>query len=274
MKPMGVALVGQGRGPHVRARHVRARRQRSIHSRMISLTLDKPALELIDSGAAEADEPAVERSLIDNLVEAAVAGDLAAHDRLLAELYPLVLRYCRGRMGHRDSAKVSADDVAQEVCLAVVAALSSYTITGRSFRAFVYAIAAHKVADAFRAIGRDRTDPVAELPEGPVAAGRSRATAAGRGTRRAAGPAAATAHPATARGTDSADRGRAQRGGDGRGGRLHPRRRAGHPAPRSQPAPCAGLPTRPGRRCAGPRLATVRAIGRPYLRARYARICR
>ena len=135
---------------------------------MISLTLDKPALELIDSGAPEADEPAVERSLIDNLVEAAVAGDLAAHDRLLAELYPLVLRYCRGRMGHRDSAKVTADDVAQEVCLAVVAALSSYTITDRSFRPFVYAIAAHKVADAFRAIGRDRTDPVAELPEGPV----------------------------------------------------------------------------------------------------------
>jgi RNA polymerase sigma-70 factor, ECF subfamily len=163
MKPMGVTLVGQGRGPHVRAR-----RQRSIHSHMISLTLDKPALELIDSGAAQVDEPAVERSLIDSLVEAAVAGDVAAHDRLLAELYPLVLRYCRGRMGHRDSAKVSADDVAQEVCLAVVAALSSYTITGRSFRPFVYAIAAHKVADPFRAIGRDRTDPVAELPEGPV----------------------------------------------------------------------------------------------------------
>jgi RNA polymerase sigma-70 factor (ECF subfamily) len=135
---------------------------------MISLTLDKPALQLIDLGAAQVDEPAVERSLIDSLVEAAVAGDLAAHDRLLAELYPLVLRYCRGRMGRRDSAKVSADDVAQEVCLAVVAALSSYTITGRSFRPFVYAIAAHKVADAFRSIGRDRTVPVAELPDGPV----------------------------------------------------------------------------------------------------------
>jgi RNA polymerase sigma-70 factor (ECF subfamily) len=134
---------------------------------MISLMLDKPALELIDSGVAQV-EPAVERSLIDILVEAAVAGDVAAHDRLLAELYPLVLRYCRGRIGHRDSAKVSADDVAQEVCLAVVAALPSYTITDRSFRPFVYAIAAHKVADAFRAIGRDRTEPVAELPDGPV----------------------------------------------------------------------------------------------------------
>ena len=135
---------------------------------MISLTLDKPALELLDSDAAQVDEPAVERSLIDGLVEAAVAGDVAAHDRLLAALYPLVLRYCRGRMRHRDSVNGSADDVAQEVCLAVVAALASYTITGRSFRAFVYAIAAHKVTDAFRAIGRDRTDPVAELPDGSV----------------------------------------------------------------------------------------------------------
>ena len=135
---------------------------------MISLTLDRPALELIDSGAAQVDEPAVERSLIDSLVEAAVAGDVAARDRLLAELYPLVLRYCRGRIGHRESAKASAADVAQEVCLAVVATLASYKITGRSFRAFVYAIAAHKVTDAFRAIGRDRTVPVAELPDGPV----------------------------------------------------------------------------------------------------------
>src|SRR5690349_1733308 len=135
---------------------------------MISVTLDKPALEFIDLGTAQVDESDVERSLIDSLVEAAVAGDVVAHDRLLAVLYPLVLRYCRGRMWQRDSVKASADDVAQEVCLAVVAALRSYTITGRSFRAFVYAIAAHKVADAFRAIGRDRTDPVAELPDRAV----------------------------------------------------------------------------------------------------------
>ena len=139
-----------------------------IHRRMTILALGERPTEMMNSDAAPIDEPAEQRSLIDNLVEAAVAGNLAAHDRLLAELYPLVLRYCRGRMGHRDTAKVSADDVAQEVCLAVVAALSSYTITDRSFRPFVYAIAAHKVADAFRAIGRDRTDPVAELPEGPV----------------------------------------------------------------------------------------------------------
>ena len=135
---------------------------------MTVLALGERPAEMMNSGAAQVDEPAEQRSLIDNLVEAAVAGDVAARDRLFAALYPLVLRYCRGRMRHRDSVNGSADDVAQEVCLAVAAALPSYTITGRSFRAFVYGIAAHKVTDAFRAIGRDRTDPVAELPDGLV----------------------------------------------------------------------------------------------------------
>ena len=46
--------------------------------------------------------------------------------------------------------------------MAVVSALQTYQPKGLSFRAFVYGIAAHKVTDAFRAIGRDRTEPVAE----------------------------------------------------------------------------------------------------------------
>ena len=64
----------------------------------------------------------------------------------------------------------SADDVAHDVCVAVVNALPTYQLKGLSFRAFVYGIAAHKVADAFRAIGRNRTDPVADLPDEPVLA--------------------------------------------------------------------------------------------------------
>jgi DNA-directed RNA polymerase specialized sigma24 family protein len=52
--------------------------------------------------------------------------------------------------------------VAQEVCLVVVTALPSYVISGRSFQAFVYGIAAHKVVDAFRAMGRNRTDAIAD----------------------------------------------------------------------------------------------------------------
>jgi RNA polymerase sigma-70 factor (ECF subfamily) len=103
------------------------------------------------------------------LVAAAVRGDCRARDELLALIQPLVLRYCRGRLGRQESVLGSADDVAQDVCLAVVRALGSYRPSGLSFRAFVYGIAAHKVTDAFRAIGRDRTQPVAELPDVPVA---------------------------------------------------------------------------------------------------------
>ena len=42
------------------------------------------------------------------------------------------------------------DDLAQEVCLALLSALPSYQDMGRPFGAFAFAIAAHKVADAAR----------------------------------------------------------------------------------------------------------------------------
>lgn len=102
---------------------------------------------------------------IDRLVAAVVAGDRAALNQLLAILRPLVVRYCRSRLG-TDRAGVAADDVAQEVCLAVLKALPTYTDQGKPFLAFVYGIAAHKVVDAHRHAGRDRSDPTDEVPEG------------------------------------------------------------------------------------------------------------
>ncbi len=51
------------------------------------------------------------------------------------------------------------------MCLAVFTSLSSYPDQGRPFLAFVYGIAAHKVADVHRATGRNRIDPMAESPE-------------------------------------------------------------------------------------------------------------
>lgn len=103
--------------------------------------------------------------LLESLVAAAVAGDRGARDQLLGEIQPLVLRFCRGRLGRQETVLGSADDVAQEVCMAVVGALPNYTIKGLSFRAFVYGIAAHKVTDVFRAIGRNKSEPMAELPD-------------------------------------------------------------------------------------------------------------
>ena len=49
--------------------------------------------------------------------------------------------------------------------MAVVTAMPRYTDQGRPFAAFVFGIAAHKVADAQRASFRDRSDPMESLPE-------------------------------------------------------------------------------------------------------------
>jgi RNA polymerase sigma-70 factor (ECF subfamily) len=102
-----------------------------------------------------------------DVVGAAVGGDRPAVERLLASVRPLVVRYCRARVGRPDRSFASADDVAQEVCLAVLTALPGYRDQGRPFLAFVYGIAAHKVADAHRSAARNRTDPVAEVPDQP-----------------------------------------------------------------------------------------------------------
>ncbi len=124
------------------------------------------AVEIGPMALADPDTP--EPPVLEELVAGAVNGDERARERLLAELHPLVLRYCRARLGRQGTVMGSADDVAQEVCLAVVSALPGYTLKGLSFRAFVYGIAAHKVTDAFRAIGRNRTEPMAELPDTPI----------------------------------------------------------------------------------------------------------
>lgn len=111
--------------------------------------------------------PAGPPNKLDPLVTAAVNGDRKSTDRLLGLLRPLVVRYCRSRVGRQERTFASADDVAQEVCLAVFRALPGYRDHGRPFLAFVYGIAAHKVADAHRSSARNRADPMAEVPDAP-----------------------------------------------------------------------------------------------------------
>ncbi|UZJ25383.1 sigma-70 family RNA polymerase sigma factor [Rhodococcus antarcticus] len=105
---------------------------------------------------------------LDESVAAAVQGDRSALSRVLETIRPVVVRYCRARVGPGDRVSVSADDVAQEVCLAVITALPRYRDQGRPFMAFVYGIAAHKVADAHRGAARSRSEPVAEVPDAPT----------------------------------------------------------------------------------------------------------
>lgn len=126
-----------------------------------------PRLTAVDTVAGSTTSSAVDGDDLAQVVAAAVRGDRAAVERLLGYVRPLIVRYCRARVGRQERSFASADDVAQEVCLAVLTALSTYRDQGRPFLAFVYGIAAHKVADAHRAAARNRAEPVAEVPDEP-----------------------------------------------------------------------------------------------------------
>jgi len=101
-----------------------------------------------------------------DLVHLAVRGHPGAIDALLERVRPMVVRYCRARLGRITGHYYVADDVAQEVCLAVLAALPRYRDMGRPFASFVFGIASHKVADAVRAASRLAV-PFEDLPDGP-----------------------------------------------------------------------------------------------------------
>jgi RNA polymerase sigma-70 factor, ECF subfamily len=94
----------------------------------------------------------------------AAQGRPDAIEALLRYFRPAIVRYCRARLARTGSQ--DEDDVAQEVCLALLSALPSYRDLGRPFGAFVFAIAAHKVADAARGAARSPL-PVPVLPDLP-----------------------------------------------------------------------------------------------------------
>ncbi|GGO74484.1 sigma-70 family RNA polymerase sigma factor [Nonomuraea cavernae] len=100
------------------------------------------------------------------LTSLAVQGDRGAIESLLGELRPRVVRYCRARLGRVAGQYHIADDVAQEVCIAVLSALPRYRDMGRPFASFVFGIASHKVADALRSSVRSAV-PTQDLPDGP-----------------------------------------------------------------------------------------------------------
>jgi RNA polymerase sigma-70 factor (ECF subfamily) len=110
-----------------------------------------------------------EATAIGALVHRAAEGDPQATHDLLAHVHPLALRYCRMRLARLPGeARHFVDDLAQEVCLAVLCALPRYRDTGRPFDAFVVAIAQHKVADLQRAALRhpgSTAVPSDEMPE-------------------------------------------------------------------------------------------------------------
>jgi RNA polymerase sigma-70 factor, ECF subfamily len=91
-----------------------------------------------------------------------VGGQDGVDEAVLRALRPVILRYCRARLSHH-----AADDVAQEVCLALMSARhgrQDCLSAGRTVTAYAFGIAQHKVADAMRASARLAV-PVPELPD-------------------------------------------------------------------------------------------------------------
>lgn len=98
------------------------------------------------------------------LAARAAQGDARATDTLLAHVRLIVHRYCRARLGRLPGSEHAADDVAQEVCIAVLSALPRYRDQGRPFEAFVFGIASHKVADVQRHAMRSAV-PTEDMPD-------------------------------------------------------------------------------------------------------------
>jgi len=127
------------------------------HAPMSSVT-DLPADASPDSF------PGAPGSDLQRLATRAAQGDPRATEELLETVHRLVHRYCRARLSRFPGAEHAADDAAQEVCIAVLAALPRYRDEGKPFEAFVYRIAANKVADAQRSVYRT-AQPHADLPD-------------------------------------------------------------------------------------------------------------
>jgi RNA polymerase sigma-70 factor, ECF subfamily len=122
-------------------------------------------------GVEEADRADLARSArrdaeLNRLARLASGGDRQALELLLARIRPMVVQYCRARIGLGMLGTQSAEDIAQDTLFAVVGALERWRPEKRVM-SFVYGIASNKVVDAYRAAGRDRSVPTEVVPDEP-----------------------------------------------------------------------------------------------------------
>lgn len=122
-------------------------------------------------GVEEADRADRARSArrdaeLNRLAGLASSGDRPALESLLARIRPMVVQYCRARIGLGTLGTQSAEDIAQDTLFAVVGALERWRPEKRVM-SFVYGIASNKVVDAYRAAGRDRSVPTEVVPDEP-----------------------------------------------------------------------------------------------------------
>lgn len=117
------------------------------------------------NGTGRSPDPQAHDTGLNRLSSLAVQGDDGAVDSLIREVRPMVVRYCRARLARVSGYAHYSDDVAQEVCIALLTALPRYQDRGRPFAAFVFRIAAHKVADTLRGAGRADVVSTDSVPE-------------------------------------------------------------------------------------------------------------
>jgi RNA polymerase sigma-70 factor (ECF subfamily) len=93
------------------------------------------------------------------LAVAAKRGDARSRDALIRVIRPVVLRYVLARgLGDHD-----AEDVTQEVCVAVLQAVDRWRDEGRPVWAVVFAIVRNKLADLGRRQGRQKETLVDDM---------------------------------------------------------------------------------------------------------------
>lgn len=121
----------------------------------------------MEDGAGSSDDDGRARDAeLERLARLAGSGDRAALEGFLRQVSTPVIRYCRSKLVGSSGAQ-TADDIAQEVLLAVCDALPRFRPDGSSVMAFVFGIARYKIVDAFRAAGRDHSTPSESLPDRP-----------------------------------------------------------------------------------------------------------
>jgi RNA polymerase sigma-70 factor, ECF subfamily len=84
--------------------------------------------------------------VLNALAERAQLGDSAALDELVGEVRQAVLRYALAQQLSRED----ADDLAQEVCVAVLKIVPGWQETGRSMWGYVFTVARNKLTDGVR----------------------------------------------------------------------------------------------------------------------------
>jgi RNA polymerase sigma-70 factor (ECF subfamily) len=94
-------------------------------------------------------------------LDAARQGDDDALAALWRELQPALLRYLRA------ADPDAAEDIASDTWLEVTRRLDRFSGAEREFRGWLFTIARHRLIDARRRAARNRTAPVAWLPDRP-----------------------------------------------------------------------------------------------------------